>query len=166
VNTMKSLLLIAAITLLCFPAWSYAPEGEGWCSDASSSKCPAPGGITSVSFKPSDFPFVTTVPDDGTDKAGGWQVAKVNLEFTRALIPRGVKTWWCPFNIEMPLRTEFMGRVDASRAASLSVEITNSVASGMDYSLPRGIFCSQFIENVDKAFKSKYPKLGASAVKK
>jgi hypothetical protein len=166
VNTMKSLLLIAAITLLCFPAWSYAPEGERWYSDACSSKCPAPGGITSVSFKPSDFPFVTTVQDDGRGKAAGWQEAKVNLEFTRVLIPRGVKTWWCDFTIQMPLRTEFMGKVDASRAAGFSVEISNSVASGMDYTLPRGMFCTEFIKNVDKAFKSKYPRLGASAVKK
>jgi hypothetical protein len=66
----------------------------------------------------------------------------------------------------MPLRTEFMGKIDASRAASLSVEITEGVASRMDYTLPQGIFCSKFIVEVDAAFKSKYPLLGASAVKK
>ena len=32
--------------------------------------------------------------------------------------------------------------------------------------LPPGIFCSQFITNVDEAFNSKYKKLGATAVKK
>lgn len=59
-----------------------------------------------------------------------------------------------------------MGKISASRAASLSVEITEDVARGMEYSLPQGIFCSQFIDKVDKAFKSTYPLLGAAAVKK
>jgi hypothetical protein len=45
---------------------------------------------TFVRFRPSEFPFVTTVQDDGTDKGGGWQVAKVNLEFTRIVIPISV----------------------------------------------------------------------------
>lgn len=36
----------------------------------------------------------------------------------------------------------------------------------MDYTLPQGIFCSKFVDKLDKAFKSTYPLLGASAVKK
>jgi len=47
------------------------PAAEGatsWsCSEACSSKCPPPGTpIVRVDFSPSDFPFVTTVQDDGT----------------------------------------------------------------------------------------------------
>src|SRR4051794_22701932 len=30
-------------------------------------------------FQPSNFPFVTTIADDGTDKGGGWQEAKARL---------------------------------------------------------------------------------------
>jgi hypothetical protein len=37
-NTMKNLLLIAAITLLCFPACNYTPEGECWYKDQGSSE--------------------------------------------------------------------------------------------------------------------------------
>src|SRR4051812_1950789 len=38
------------------------------CSDACRSKCPPPGtGFLWVDFKPSDFPFVTTIKDDGKD---------------------------------------------------------------------------------------------------
>ncbi|MEO7328678.1 MAG: hypothetical protein ABI193_08885 [Minicystis sp.] len=146
-------------------------EGEGataWlCADACFGKCPAPGGGTFVKFYPSDFPFVTVVKDDGEGKAGGWQAAKVNLMFTHAVIPWSVVTWWCPFNIEMPLRTELMGKVSPSLAADLSVEITEGVARdpSTDYSLPQGIFCSQFVAKVDAAFKFKYPKLGALAKK-
>jgi hypothetical protein len=32
-----------------------------------------------------------------------------------------------------------------------------------DYGLPQGIFCKRFAANVDAAFKSRYPDLGAKA---
>ena len=125
----------------------------------------APAAITIPNFKPSEFPFVTTVPDDGEGKGGGWQVAKVNLEFVRVVIPTDVKVWHCPFKIEMPLRTEFMGIIDAKRAASLSAGIANTVAIGMDYKLPQGIFCDTFIDGMKSTFPSTYPKLGARITK-
>jgi hypothetical protein len=145
------------------------PAGEGatsWsCGDACSSKCPAPGRGTFVSFTSLEFPFVTTIPDDGTDKGGGWQVAKANLEFVNIHIPTSIISWWCPFTIGMPLRTAGMGKIPASLAASLSVEITVGVARDMDYDLPQGIFCSQFIDKANAAFNSKYKPLGARVKK-
>ncbi len=145
-------------------------SGEGatsWsCGAECSSKCPAPGRGTFVSFTSLEFPFVTTVKDKGTGKAGGYQEAKVNLEFVRMLIPISITSWWCPFTIEMPLRTEFMGKISATLAASMSSEITVGVARDMDYDLPQGIFCAQYIKKVEAAFKFKYPFLGATAVKK
>ena len=119
-----------------------------------------------MSFTSLEFPFVTTVKDDGTDKGGGYQVAKVNLEFVHILIPISITSWWCPFTIGMPLRTEGMGKISATLAASLSEEISVGVARDMDYSLPQGIFCSQYIKKVAAAFDSKYPSLKATAVKK
>lgn len=133
------------------------------CTDACSSKCPAPGAITVANFSPADFPFVTTVKDNGKGEAGGWQVAKANLEFEHIVIPLKAVIWYCPITIQMPLRTELMGKVDATRAAMFSVEITEAAARGMDFSLPQGIFCKQFASNVTAAFKSKYPGLGAGA---
>jgi hypothetical protein len=133
------------------------------CTDACSSKCPPPGAITVANFSPADFPFVTTVKDDGTGKGGGWQVAKANLEFEYVVIPLKAVIWYCPITIEMPLRTELMGKIDATRAAILSVEITEGVARGMEFSLPQGIFCKQFAVYVTAAFKSQYPGLGAKA---
>ena len=56
-----------------------------------------------------------------------------------------------------------MGKVDAKRAASFSAEITNLAALDMDYKLPEGIFCRQYMSAVDATFKTKYPKLGAKA---
>jgi hypothetical protein len=144
-----------------------AEAATSWsCGDACSSKCPAPGRNTFVSFTSLEFPFVTTVKDDGTDKAGGYQVAKVNLEFVHILLPISITSWWCPFTIGMPLRTEMMGKISATLAASLSEEISVGVARDMDYSLPQGIFCFEFVDKVNAAFTLKYPKLNASAVRK
>ncbi|MRG94004.1 hypothetical protein [Polyangium spumosum] len=119
-----------------------------------------------VYFKPSDFPFVTTVHHDGPGP-GGYQQAKCNLEFYD-FREEGAKQWHCPFTIGMPLRTEHMGKISAIRAANLSVEITEAVAADREtnFELPSGIFCEKFIINVNKAFKETYPYLGASAVKK
>lgn len=142
----------------------YGRENAGVYAQSASSRAPnAPAGITFPNFKPSEFTFVTTLPDDGTDKGGGWQVAKVHLEFVRVVIPTDVKVWHYDFKIEMPLRTEFMGKVDAKRAASLSAEITNLAALDMDYKLPQGIFCDKYRPAVDATFKAKYPRLGAKA---
>ncbi len=76
-------------------------------------------------FRPKEFPFVTIVPDDGKDKdkAGGWQGAKVNLEFIRIIVPTNVIVWHCEFKIEMPLRTEKMGKVSPGSAAKMSAEV-------------------------------------------
>ncbi len=34
-----------------------------------------------VSYSPEDFRFVTVIPDDGKEKAGGWQRAMATLDF-------------------------------------------------------------------------------------
>src|SRR5688572_5640688 len=119
--------------------------------------------FTYVDFDPSDFPFVTIVEDDGAGKGGGWQQARARLKFEYRMVPGGTTEWYCAITIRMPLRTEAMGRIDSTRAASLSEEITEDVANLMDYKLPSGIFCKQFAIEVDATFKSKYPKLGARA---
>ncbi|WP_437655619.1 hypothetical protein [Sorangium sp. So ce1182] len=137
------------------------------CSDACSSKCPPPGMApwVYVDIDPLDFTFIATIKDDGTGKGGGWQEAKVNLNFRRLTIPHPAKDWSCAFTIGMPLRTEIYGRIDANRAASLSEEITEDVANRMDYDLPQGIFCSRFIDQTRATFKSKYLRLGATVTK-
>jgi hypothetical protein len=136
------------------------------CSDECRAKCSPAVRVTFTDFRPSDFPFVTTRPDDGSDKGGGWQVAKANLEFKKYhVFTLYITRWYCPFNIEMPLRTEVMGNVSAKRAANFSVKITEAVASRMDYTLPEGIFCAQFVTEVRSAFASTYKDLGAKVTK-
>jgi len=146
------------------------PAAEGatsWsCSEACSSKCPPPGmGIKIIDFSPSDFPFVTILQDDGMGKGGGHREANVNLEFKDvvARIPVDITTTWrCKFTIGMPLRTELKGKISASLAVDLSIDITESVAYTMNYKLPRGIFCSQYILGVRAAFAAKYKAHGAT----
>jgi hypothetical protein len=146
------------------------PAAEGatsWsCSEACSSKCPPPGmGIKIIEFSPSDFPFVTIIQDDGTDKGGGWREARANLEFKDvvARIPIDVTTTWrCSFTIGIPLRTEFKGKISEKLAIDLSIDITESVAAKMNYKLPSGFFCSQYILAVRAAFDAKYKGYGVT----
>ncbi|WP_437605870.1 hypothetical protein WMF20_33060 [Sorangium sp. So ce834] len=152
----------------CPGAGDVAADGATFlsCSGACSSKCPKPGmaHFVWVNFDPSDFPFVTTVQDDGRGKAGGYQQAKANLKFEH-VSTAGTREWYCSLTIQMPLRTELMGKIDPLLAANLSEEITEEVGQLMDYNLPPGIFCERFHRAVDAAFKFKYPKLGASVTK-
>lgn len=105
------------------------------------------------------------IPDDGADKGGGWQEARANLKFKDIHVSRSgsAREWYCDFTIGMPLRTRMMGQIDAIRAATLSEEVTEDVATRMrkDYKLPPGIFCDRFITELRTRFKSMYPDLGA-----
>ena len=146
------------------------PAAEGatsWiCSAECSAKCAPHIRFTFANFSPSEFPFVTTIKDDGKGEGGGYQEAKVDLEFIDATASGIVKNrWYCDFTMGMPLRTEFMGKISASRAAKLSKEITEDVANDMDWDVAPGIFCIQYVPLVDAAFKSKYKLLGAKAQK-
>lgn len=125
----------------------------------------APAGIKIPIFKASEFPFVTIIPDDGKGKGGGWQEAKANLEFFKIVIPVSVTKWKCQITIGMPLRTETMGKIAPSLAATMSAGITNMVTIGMDFDLPQGIFCDAFHSGVKATFKATYPRLGSSVRK-
>lgn len=121
-----------------------------------------PEGITFPNFKPVEFPFVTTIPDDGADKGAGWQAARANLKFTRIVLPLKVIEWYCPFTVGMPLRTERRGVISATQAAIMSAAVANSVVATMDFALPQGIFCHKFVEGMQVTFPIMYVGLGAS----
>lgn len=121
----------------------------------------APTGIKIPIFRDSEFPFVTIIRDNGTGKGGGWQEARANLEFIKVEFPIRVRRWKCPITIGMPFRTEKMGIITPSLAASMSSGITNMVTIGMDFELPQGIFCDTFVKGVLVTFKATYPNLGS-----
>ncbi|WP_437876514.1 hypothetical protein [Sorangium sp. So ce513] len=116
-------------------------------------------GCASIRFKPSDFKFVTTVADDGTDKGGGWQEAKSGLA---VYLESGVAA--CFLRIGMPIRNSFWRFISADQAAMYSAEVTNVVAGEMErtgrFALPPGVFCSEFFTNVKKMFGEQYKNLG------
>jgi len=105
---------------------------------------------------PSHFSFVTIVKDDGKDGAAGWQEAKANLPFAQTLFPIGLKTWWCPITIGMPIRHSVQGYISPATAATKSAAVTNNGASNTDFNLPYGIFCDKFRDNVKAAFPAMY----------
>jgi hypothetical protein len=120
----------------------------------------APAGITFPLNSPSEFPFVTIVPDNGKGKAGGWQGTQARLKFTRVVIPRGVRTWFCNIAIEMPIRHSTIGYISPTAAATMSAAVTNSVTPGTNFDHPEGIFCENFRNEVQVAFPKMYPGLG------
>jgi len=113
--------------------------------------------------KPSDFPFTIIVPDDGIGPAGGWQAAKANLPFKKVNF-LSVITWYCPITIQVPIRHSKLGYISPANAATMSAAVTNNVAatmaSGTDFDLPQGIFCSKFRPGVLAAFSIMYPGVG------
>jgi hypothetical protein len=111
-------------------------------------------------FKASEFKFSTTVHYSGGG-AGGWQEAKANLDFWRITIPRRVKHWKCPVTVGMPLRSEEMGRISSSRAARMSARVATAAMRSMDFKLPQGIFCKEFVAVMVAKFRKMYPKSGA-----
>jgi len=127
-------------------------------------QAPAGAGIFIPIHKPSDFYFVIIVPDDGQGSAGGWQAAKANLPFTKFTFPAMI-TWYCPLTIEVPIRHRTRGYISPASAAAMSAAVTNSVASGMNFDLPQGIFCHKFFVGVEAAYPAMYPDLGVRVKK-
>lgn len=125
-------------------------------------RAPEIGPFVFSSYKAKEFPFVTTIPDDGKDEGGGWQVAKTNLDFWDVDIPHLPRKWLCPVTVQVPLRTRAEGVISPSLAAKRAARIANLTARDMDYKLPQGIFCKKFAIAMDALFKKKYRSLGAS----
>jgi hypothetical protein len=111
-----------------------------------------PSGLPIGSFSPSDFKFVTVIPDDGKSEPGGWQEAKVVLKFKR-LIGVTYETFSCPqMTIGTPLRNETQGKISAKRAAKESADIATYVTGVID-EVPQGIFCSKLKDGMDKMMR-------------
>jgi hypothetical protein len=82
---------LAVLVQFVSPPWANAAEFE------------RPFVSTRGGFSPAVFKFVTTVPDDGQGKAGGWQEATATLQFSDG---RQVPTllWTCTMRVGMPIR--------------------------------------------------------------
>lgn len=139
-----------------------AADGEtyAYCSDACMAKCSA-GGVNG--FSPTLFKFATTVPDDGTGEAGGWQVASASLKFVRwtSVLP---EPWACPVTIGMPLRTSVNGTVSPGYAATIAAGVATQASSSLmkiSPDLPSGVFCSKLKPAMQSLLNVQYPTIGA-----
>lgn len=132
-----------------------------YCSGQCGSKCPA-GGVNG--FSPSVFKFTTTIPDDGTDKGGGWQEATGTLNFYRFTSWRP-EEWNCTFTVGMPLRTALAGTISATYAATVTADVATKSAANtakLKPDLPSGIFCYTMKVEMRSIFANFYVFLGAS----
>jgi hypothetical protein len=121
-------------------------------------------------FAPSIFKFVTTLADDGTGTAGGWQVANVTLAFDRwtGLLP---EAWTCDVAIGFPLRTQAYGLISPDYAAAVSTDVANQATSYLMHNpneLTPGAFCASLPGQMNAALTSDpvYKKLGGRVTKK
>ena len=104
------------------------------------------------SFSPSIFNFITTIPDDGTDDAGGWQEAKASLFIKRTYLAV-TESFTCPqITIGTPLRNQTQGKITPQMAAKVSAEIATYV-TGIIKDVPQGIFCIKLKEGMAKMMK-------------
>jgi hypothetical protein len=112
-------------------------------------------------FDPSIFKFVTIVPDDGQDDAGGWQQATAVLKF----VPDDSPSFTCTITVGMPIRCKAFGVISPTDAATLTAAIVDQSWKAVrkeSPDLPSGIFCSTFKAKVKQAFAvPMYQPLGA-----
>lgn len=153
------------------------PSGEGTRDDGThpapdgrkepASAAPHPTGAitlnTGGAFSPSLFHFVTTVPDKGTGKAGGWQVASARLNFvdTRYLV---AQYWACWVEVGMPLRTERDGKISPADAALITADVATAAAPlvmQLQAEWMPVTFCQKYGEEMRRLFRERYKTVGA-----
>jgi hypothetical protein len=109
-------------------------------------------------FRPSNFTFITIVPDDGKGPAGGWQESFTVLAFANNLF----EIVSCPVRIGMPIRPQAYGTISPNTAAVYSADVANYAAANVwPTELPSGLFCTTFKKEMVVQFKAKHQELGA-----
>jgi hypothetical protein len=138
-----------------------------YCDSACVAMCGS--GLAVGTFSASIFKFATTLPDDGQDAGGGWQVANVTLDFDRwtGILP---ESWTCDVAVGMPLRTKAYGVISAAFAAVASADVANQATSYLMHNpneIPQGLFCAQLPGAMNAMFAADavYKNLGARVTK-
>jgi hypothetical protein len=114
-------------------------------------------------FSPSIFKFVVTRPDDGKDKAGGWQEAVATMNFSDG---RQLPTdrWTCTIKVGMPIRPENYGVISSAVAASMSAAAATTASKAVMHRRPMWIaasYCIHFAKEVQLTLNTTWSKLGA-----
>ena len=140
----------------------------GYCDSGCVAQC---GSALAIgTFAPSIFKFVTTLPDDGKDQAGGWQVANATLSFDRwtGILP---ESWTCDVAFGIPVRTKAYGVISPAYAATVASEVANQATSYLMHNpneIPKGAFCALLPGEMNKVLfaDAVYKPLGARVTKK
>jgi hypothetical protein len=142
---------------------------DGTTYDYCDSACVAQCGLPLMgTFASRIFKFVTTIADDGTGTAGGWQVANITLDFDRwtGLLP---ETWSCPVAIGFPLRTTAYGIISPAYAAVVSADIANQATSYIMHNpneITPSMFCNMLPGTMNTVLATpSYKDLGGRATK-
>ena len=114
-----------------------------------------------------NFPFVVVREDDGKDDGGGWQEARTVLYFGEWIGTLEKYEWKCPIVVGIPVRSRKEGRISASRAAYVTVEVANAVvpalgASRDSWENQGAAFCVALYDGMRDMFKVKYGGYGAT----
>jgi hypothetical protein len=122
-----------------------------------------PEAVQVGSFSSSVFKFVVTVPDDGKDKAGGWQEAVATLKFSDG---RQLPTdnWTCTIKVQMPIRPENYGIISPAVAASMSAAAATTASGAVMHRRPMWIpalYCIHFAKEFELTLNTTWSKLGA-----
>lgn len=120
------------------------------CSDACKTPCSGVNG-----YSPSIFNFITTVPDTGTGKSGGWQEAKVVLQVRRwtGILP---ETWDCPqMTFGALLRNTLQGNISPKMAAAAAADAATEASHEVKDIEEHGILCFKLKELLKVTFPAK-----------
>jgi hypothetical protein len=181
--TTKSLAVVLVLALSCAIEASClraSPEPDVTASGATSvqprsepnrteptGQAPEPMGYVER-YGSAKFPFVVWIPDDGQEEAGGWQRSVTTLSFW---VDRGIQReydWKCPIEIQMPIRSEKLGRISASRAslwtaqaATDAVRLQLDSKDAEDWIGMGELFCTELYPRLQRMLNTRHKGLGA-----
>jgi hypothetical protein len=151
----------AGLTALTEPSdggVEYAWGSDGAVPSDSDAAAPTMGWVIR-DFKPANFAFVTTLPDDGEGLAGGYQESNTILTLTDGVS----NVYSCRIHIGMPLRTVVYGKVPPAAAAIYSANAANAAAAALwPTPFTETIFCLKFKPQIGAEFNVQYRGLGAT----
>lgn len=117
-------------------------------------------------FAASTFKFKATVADDKEGKAGGWQEATTQLEFSDAR-NGALHTWTCSVKVGMPIRSEKGGTVSPDDAAEATAGSANSASDRVMTRRDEWLladFCAQFGVELERLVNKKPNIFGAKVM--
>lgn len=144
-----------ALLLVGATLWTVSCPNSAEAGDQSGTTVGQSQPVRAHSWSSDDFKFKSIIADPGGKEIGGWQEAEVTLTIIdgRHVYPN---KWDCDVLIGVPYRTS-TGPIGPGYAASIANDIATTAADQVivrQSSWTRGLFCSQFKNEMTAAFES------------